>query len=75
MTYDPRKRDSTWTMVLPGLYLDPKGAGHIFPDEICAELDIEYTEENHNFILTVFKKMAEEDGMRFVELEHTRGES
>jgi hypothetical protein len=36
------KRDSTWHMVLPGLYVDPHGYGHVFPDEVIAELQTRY---------------------------------
>ena len=31
-------RDGSWTMVRPGLYLDRDGYGHVFPDEVIAEL-------------------------------------
>jgi len=49
MTYDPLKRDSTWTMVEPGCYIDPAGRGHIFPDEIVAQLQIEHPEAGFDF--------------------------
>jgi hypothetical protein len=42
MTYDPRKRDSTWTMIQPGCYLDPAGRSHLFPDEVIAYLQHAY---------------------------------
>lgn len=38
MTYDPHKRDSSWTMIQPGCYVDPAGMGHVFPDEVIAFL-------------------------------------
>lgn len=38
MNYNPLKRDSTWTMVLPGCYIDPGGLAHIFPHEFLAFL-------------------------------------
>lgn len=44
MSYDPLKRDASWQMVLPGLYLDPAGCGHIFPDEFVAYLSIAHPE-------------------------------
>ena len=44
MSFDPLKRDSTWFMLLPGLYLDPGGAGHIFPDEFLAFLQVQHPE-------------------------------
>lgn len=49
MTFDPTKRDSSWTMLRPGLYLDPAGGGHIFPDEILAYLQITHPEAGFNF--------------------------
>lgn len=44
MTYDPLKRDSSWLMVLPGLYIDPAGFGHIFPSEFVAFLAVNHPE-------------------------------
>lgn len=44
MTYDPLQRDSTWTKVLPGCYLDPAGAAHFFPDEHLAFLSVVHPE-------------------------------
>ena len=49
MTYEPNKRDSTWTMVQPGCYIDPAGRAHIFPDEIVAQLQIEHPEAGFDF--------------------------
>lgn len=49
MTYDPAKRDSSWTMIQPGCYIDPAGRGHIFPDEIVAELQRQHPEAGFNF--------------------------
>ena len=49
MTYDPLKRDSTWTMIEPGCYIDPAGRGHIFPDEIVAQLQIDHPEAGFDF--------------------------
>jgi hypothetical protein len=44
MSYDPLKRDSSWQMIAPGLYMDPAGYGHIFPDEFLAFLTAEHPE-------------------------------
>ena len=49
MSYDPAKRDSSWTMIEPGCYIDPAGRGHIFPDEIVAQLQIDHPEAGFNF--------------------------
>jgi hypothetical protein len=49
MTYDPMKRDSTWTMIEPGCYIDPAGRGHIFPDEVVAQLQIDHPEAGFDF--------------------------
>ena len=45
------QRDAGWHMVKVGLYIDPEGFGHVFPDEICAELGWPYTEENYLIII------------------------
>ena len=44
MTYDPLRRDSTWTMFKPGCYLDPAGRAHLFPDELIAHLQRTFPE-------------------------------
>jgi hypothetical protein len=44
MTYDPRKRDSSWTMIQPGCYVDPAGRAHLFPDEVIAFLEVMHPE-------------------------------
>jgi hypothetical protein len=49
MTYDPAKRDSSWTMIQPGCYLDPASRGHIFPDEIVAQLQVQHPEAGFTF--------------------------
>jgi hypothetical protein len=49
MTYNPRKRDKSWHMIQPGLYVDPAGYGHVFPDEIVAELTRRYPEVSWNY--------------------------
>lgn len=49
MAYDPLKRDSSWTMVQPGCWIDPAGYGHIFPDEIVAEMQRQHPEAGFNF--------------------------
>jgi hypothetical protein len=49
MSFDPHKRDSSWTQVQPGCYIDPSGCGHIFPDEIVAQLQIDHPEVGFDF--------------------------
>lgn len=51
------KRDATWNMVRPGLYVDAAGHGHVFPDEICAELNWPYTPENYLIIVDAVKRL------------------
>ena len=41
-------------MVAVGVWLDPAGHPHIFPDEICAHMDLPYTEENYRLVVEVF---------------------
>jgi hypothetical protein len=67
MTYDPAKRDSSWTEIIPGCFIDPAGRGHIFPDEIVAHLQVHYPEMGFNFgredydlIVTTFLAMLKE---------------
>jgi hypothetical protein len=48
MSYDPTKRDSTWTEVQPGCFVDPAGVAHIFPDEILAFLSAMHPEAGFN---------------------------
>lgn len=43
------KRDSSWTLIQSGCYIDPAGRGHLFPDEIVAELQREHPEAGFNF--------------------------
>jgi hypothetical protein len=49
MSYDPMKRDASWTMVRPGLYVDPAGIGHVFPDEVIAQLQIDSPDAGFDF--------------------------
>lgn len=51
------KRDKTWTMVKTGLWTDPAGHGHWFPDEVAAELGIPYTKQNYDMILDAIREM------------------
>lgn len=46
---DIRKRDSSWTMFKPGLYFDPAGNAHVFPDEVIAELSRLHPEVPWNY--------------------------
>jgi hypothetical protein len=68
MTYNPLKRDSTWTMVQPGCWLDPAGCGHIFPDEVIAELQrqhpeagFEFTKQDYDLIVSTFVDLMREE--------------
>jgi hypothetical protein len=81
--YDPRKRDSSWQMVIPGCYMDPAGHGHIFPDEVLAELQRQYPEMNfdpcsrgdYDIVIRAFKEMMQEQSpgtpLQFVEHERS----
>jgi len=40
--YDPARRDASWQMIQPGLYVDPAGHGHVFPDEVLAYMQVIY---------------------------------
>jgi hypothetical protein len=75
MPYDPKRRDSTWTMIVPGAYMDPTGAAHIFPDEICATLGWPYTQENYDLIVNVTRDMLLEKhpDMILRQIKHERG--
>lgn len=56
---DPRKRTSSWQMIHPGLYVDPEGCGHIFPDEVLATLGFPYTEENYQIVVSAFRELCD----------------
>jgi hypothetical protein len=51
-------RDSRWTYVKPGVWLDPAGCPHYFPDEILAELGWEYNRENYETVLDVLRDLG-----------------
>ena len=53
-------RDSFWQMVKPGLWLDPAGLPHYFPDEILAELGWEYNRENYEVVVDVLRELGAE---------------
>lgn len=42
MSFDPTIRDSTWTCIQPGCWIDPQGHAHLFPDEVLAYLQALY---------------------------------
>ena len=71
------KRDASWTMVRPGLYVDPDGYGHVFPDEVIAELKRLYPQipwsypEDREAILTVLREQLPDVELEFAI--HTRG--
>lgn len=64
MTYNPRKRDPSWRMIQPGLYIDPAGCAHIFPDEVLAMLQALYpasgfdptSRDDHDLVVKMFKQ-------------------
>lgn len=58
MTYTTR--DSSWEMIAPGLYLDPGGEGHIFPDEVLATLGFPYTLDNYRIVIEAFRQLCVE---------------
>jgi hypothetical protein len=78
MTYDPRKRDSSWQMIQPGCYLDPSGRAHLFPDEVIAYLQTQHPEigfgpEDLRLVVQVMREILVHDYpqmiMRFIEHE------
>lgn len=73
---DPRVRTKDWTMFATGLYTDPDGMVHIFPDEICAELEIPYTEANYRMIVETFTqdmpRLLGRDPLRLEIIQHVR---
>jgi len=74
MACDPRTRDSTWNMIAPGLWLDPDGCGHVFPDEICAALDITYDEETYHLIVEEVREGMASRGIPVSVVQHERKE-
>lgn len=73
MTYKPTRleRDSGWRMIQPGLYIDPDGCGHVFPDEICAELGWPYDAENYRLIVEALRRILP-TGMPLRIVQHER---
>lgn len=74
---DVTKRDSTWMMFKPGLYIDPEGNGHVFPDEIVATLKLLFPEvpwdyeEDYDLIVQVCRDQLGSDcPIKFIK--HTR---
>lgn len=76
MRFDPSVRDTkTWQMIAPGLWLDPAGEAHWFPDEVAAELGIEYNEETYAEIIetiAVMTKILVGDDFEMNIIKHTR---
>ena len=82
MSYDPNKRDSTWTMIQPGCYIDPAGCGHIFPDEVVAHLQtlhpeagFDFSRDDYDLIVETYIAMLGErfrDGVRVKFVRHER---
>jgi len=65
MSYDPKKRDSSWHMVQPGCYIDPAGLAHLFPDEIVAYLAVTHpqagfdvnSKKDYDLVVEIFLDM------------------
>jgi hypothetical protein len=80
MTFDPRKLDSSWTMIQPGCYMDPAGATHLFPDEIVAYLQIMHPEcgfrhskADYDLIVGLFiRELSKKPGMTVKFIRHER---
>lgn len=66
------KRDSSWTMFRPGLYLDPDGNAHVFPDEVIAEMQRLFPEvpwdvnsqADYDLCVRAFQDSLREAGLR-----------
>lgn len=76
-----KKRDSSWTMIQPGCYVDPEGRGHLFPDEVIAELQrlhpeaaFEYTRADYDLVVEIFLTLMREicPAMRAQFIHHQR---
>ena len=52
------RRDGRWQMIRPGLYIDPEGHGHVFPDEVLATLGWPYTKENYDLIVETIRELC-----------------
>jgi hypothetical protein len=82
MSYDPLKRDPSWKMIAPGLYMDPAGYWHIFPDELLAFLSAEHPEagfdpsceKDYNLVVQEFQEALRREcpGMQFKIVKHER---
>lgn len=80
MTFDPAKRDSSWTMVQPGCYVDPAGCTHLFPDEVVAYLQIMHpeagfghTNSDYDLIVAMFvRELRNSPGMTVKFIRHER---
>lgn len=82
MTYDPHKRESSWTMIQPGCYVDPAGMAHLFPDEVVAELDRLFphagfdacSQDDYELVVRMFTEQFRRDhpGLEIRFVEHER---
>lgn len=82
MSYDPLKRDSSWQMFAPGLYIDPEGCGHVFPDELLAYLSVAHpevgfdpnSEDDYGIVVYEFQEIfrREHPGMPIKIVKHER---
>ena len=76
------KRDSSWEMFAPGLYVDPAGYGHIFPDELLVFLSLAHPEagfdpnslDDYNLVVYEFEQALRKQypGMQFKIVTHER---
>lgn len=82
MTYDPAKRDSSWTMIQPGCYVDRAHRAHIFPDEILAFLQTLYpsagfdanSRDDYELVVKLFKQelRKQHPDIEFQVIQHER---
>lgn len=84
MSYDPLKRDSTWTPLWPGCYIDPAGLGHLFPDEFLAFLSVAHpeagfdanSETDYDLVVATYSQVVKEmyPGLEIKIVQHERGD-
>lgn len=61
-------------MVQTGLWLDPDGCGHVFPDEVCAEMGFPYDQEHYDLIVQVVREGMAARGIPVRMIQHVRKE-
>lgn len=64
------KPDPGWTMVQPGCYIDPAGHGHVFPEEVIAEMQcrhpemgFEHSRADYELVLRVIREQLLDIGL------------